>query len=253
MKRQPRARVPLERALSKLGLASRTQARELVQEGKVKVHGKIQLDPLFPVTPETAAIEIDQKRAQPARRIVLAFHKPRGTVTTRRDEKARRTVFDALPKEFNSVAGLHCVGRLDQATTGLLLLTNDTRLSSWLTDPQSAIVRVYAVTVRGELTETECQRLEQGLESPVGKLQARKAVLRKASRRESHFEIELDEGKNREIRRLCLAVGHEVTALKRLSFGGIYLESLKPGEARELTETEIEVAFPGHPRSTTLK
>ncbi len=253
MSRTRAPRVPLERALSKLGLASRTEARRLIEAGRVKVHGKPQLDPLYPVTPETAAIVIDGKRTSTQELLVIVLHKTRGTVTTRRDEKGRKTVFDGLPEKYRSIPGLHAVGRLDQATTGLLLLTNDTRLSSWLTDPANELPRTYAVTVRGAVSEAGRLGLEAGLKSEVGFLSAKRATIRKSSGRESHLEIELLEGRNREIRRLCSHIGHEVTALRRIRFGAIVLGSLEPGELREVTLEELDEAFPERPRSTTLK
>lgn len=251
LKNKPR--VPLERALSKLGLASRTQARSLIEAGRVKVHGKVQTDPLFGVTPETAAIVIDGVAARPRERQVLILHKTRGVLTTREDERGRKTIFDLLPGHYLETGHLHAVGRLDQATTGLILLTNDTRLSAWLTDPKSEIERTYLVTVRGEVTPLEIKKILQGVDSEVGRIAARAAELRKTSSRESHLVVTLDEGKNREIRRLFEALGHEVTALKRISYGALELGTLAPGEVIEVAEDELEAAFPEMPRSTTLK
>jgi 23S rRNA pseudouridine2605 synthase len=247
------SRVPLERALSKLGLASRTQARRLIESGKVKVHGKLQTDPLFLVTPETAAISIQGEAIAKQSQVVFAFYKPRGVITSRSDEKGRTTIFDLLPDELKNNPALHSVGRLDLATTGLLLLTNDTRLSAWLTDPKNRISRVYQVSVQGEVSQAQKLEMESGIESEVGKLQALSVTLRKTSQRESHLLIELTEGKNREIRRLCEAIGHPVSALKRTSFGPLHLGDLQPGEWREISPTELKRAFPHHPESTTLK
>lgn len=249
--------VSLDRALSKLGLASRTQARELITSGRVRVNGRIETHPGFPVVPEKARIEIDGKPTLPRSRVVLLLHKTRGTLTTRADEKGRKTVFDLLPVGDPTFEGLHAVGRLDLATTGLLLLTNDTRLSSWLTDPAQQIERVYHVTVRhapgrGRIEATDLERLERGIESPVGRLEARRAELLKSSSRESALQITLTEGRNREIRRLIEAIGSEVTALKRLSYGPLELGGLAPGAFREITEAELFEAFPALPRSTTL-
>jgi len=238
----------LERALSKLGLASRTVARAWIEAGRVRVNGDIRRHPLYPVNPERARIEIDGERAISEASRVFLLHKPRGVVTTRSDEKGRPTVFSLLKSEPG--LNLHAVGRLDLATSGLLILTNDTRLSSWLTDPSNQVSRVYLVSVRGEVTPETLSRMEKGLE--VGdereRLVADRASLRKASGRESHLTLELKEGKNREIRRMCEALGHEVTRLKRVSFGGLELGELAPGACRELTEGEIEAAFPGAPR-----
>lgn len=237
-------RVPLERALSKLGATSRSEARQLVRNGRVTVDGRAVTDPLLPVVPETARFEIDGLPVRrPESRTVL-LHKPRGVVTTRSDPEGRPTVYGCL-------AGLEAhvvpVGRLDAATTGLLLLTNDTRFADWVTDPAHAVPRVYLVTVRGELAEPTARRLEAGLEESGERLAARAVAVRKRSRRETHLVVELTEGKNREIRRLLAAAGHEVTRLKRVAFGGLELGDLPPGKWREVTREELRAAFPGAP------
>jgi 23S rRNA pseudouridine2605 synthase len=113
------------------------------------------------------------------------------------------------------------VGRLDWATSGLLLLTTDTELADRLTDPRNAIPRVYAVTVRGKVTPESCERFERGIVDKGERMQADEVVLQKSSGRESHLVVTLTEGKNREIRRLCEAIGHPVTRLKRVAFGAL--------------------------------
>ena len=252
----PRVRRPgevsLERALSKLGIASRTEARAWIEAGRVRVNGNVQKDPTRWVVPEKARIEIDGQQPDRKERILLLLHKTRGTITTRSDERGRPTVFDLLPKDFSRHGNLHSVGRLDQATTGLLLITNDTRLSSWLTDPDNEIPRVYRVTARGEIASDDVAKMLAGVPSEVGLLQASMVDLLKSSGRESHLLITLHEGKNREIRRLLEAVGSEVTDLKRISYGGLELGALKPGECRVVEDREIDEAFPGAPRSTGL-
>jgi len=218
----------------------------------VRVNGSIQKDPGRWVVPEKARIEIDGKQPERTERIVLLLHKTRGTLTTRSDERGRPTVFDLLPKEFSGFGNLHAVGRLDQATTGLLLLTNDTRLSSWLTDPETRIPRVYRVTARGEITAAHAARMLEGVPSEVGLLRASRVELLKTSGRESRLLITLHEGKNREIRRLIEAVGSEVVDLKRVSYGALELGTLPAGSSRILSDEEVEAAFPGAPRSTGL-
>jgi 23S rRNA pseudouridine2605 synthase len=167
-------------------------------------------------------------------------------VTTRSDPEGRPTVYTCLEgPEAGDLIHLIPIGRLDAATTGLLLLTNDTRLAAWITDPVNAVPRIYLVTVRGELSDATAQRLETGIEDEGEPLFARKVTIRKRSRRETHLILELTEGKNREIRRLLAAVGHEVTRLKRVSFGGLELGDLPPGKWRDVTEQELREAFPG--------
>jgi 23S rRNA pseudouridine2605 synthase len=240
MKRGP-GQVSLERALSKLGLASRTEARSLIREGRVAVDGRTATDPLQPVVPETARLAIDGRPAVRPRPRTILLHKPRGVVTTRSDPEGRPTVYTCLE---GLDAHLIPVGRLDAATSGLLLLTNDTRLADWLTDPKNAVPRVYLATVHGELTDALARRLEEGIDDAGERLSARKATVRKRSRRETHLVLELTEGKNREIRRLLAAMGHEVTRLKRVAVGGLELGGLAPGRWRELTDEEIREAFP---------
>ncbi len=233
MVRYKRGHVALERALSKLGAASRSDAQRLVRDGRVTVNGRIVRDPLASVSPERDDIRVNGSRAARKAWRTIAFYKPRGTVTSRRDPEGRRTVFDVLGKEAE---GLIAVGRLDLATSGLLLLTNDTQLADRLLDPSNGVRRSYAVTVRGELTDDACARLEAGVED----LHAERVTIHKRSRRETHLAVDLAEGKNREVRRLFKAIGHEVTRLLRVSFGPIELGTLRPGEWRNVNEKEFD-------------
>lgn len=238
-------RVPLARALSKLALASRRDARALILAGRVRIDGHVVTDPARLVVPERIAVAIDDTpRARGARRIIV-LHKPRGVVTTRRDPQGRRTVFDVLEE---AGAGLNAVGRLDLASTGLLVFTNDTRLAHALTDPARAVLRRYVVTVRGRVAPGALSRIADGIDVP-GERGPRErlgasAVIRKASARETHLIVDLVEGRNREIRRLFEAVGHEVTRLHRVQYGPFELGSLAAGAWREATTSE-EVAAVG--------
>jgi 23S rRNA pseudouridine2605 synthase len=237
-KRQ-RTSVHLNRLLSKRGILTRSQANAAILGGRVAVNGRIIRDPGKPVD-ESARIELDAQatRAQPWRTIL--FHKPRGVLTTRQNPEGRTTIYDVLGE---TARGLIPVGRLDWATSGLLLLTTDTQLADRLTDPRSAIPRVYAVTVRGKVTPENCERLERGIVDEGERLQADEVVLQKSSGRESHLVVTLTEGKNREIRRLCEAIGHPVTRLKRVAFGALTLGDLAPGEWRELSQSDVVSGF----------
>jgi 23S rRNA pseudouridine2605 synthase len=229
-------RVPLARALSKLGRSSRSEAVTLVLAGRVSVNGRVVRDPDRPVSSERDRLAVDDHDVHRAKWRLILLNKTRGTVTTRRDPEGRPTVFDLLGEAGR---GLIAVGRLDRATSGLLLLTTDTRLANWLTDPATAIVRRYVATVRGELTDAAATRMMVGIDG----LRAHQVHVRKRSARETHLIIELVEGKNREIRRLCAAVGHEVTALRRVAFGTLEIGTLAPGAWREVTRAEVRRAF----------
>jgi 23S rRNA pseudouridine2605 synthase len=233
---RPPAHVSLDRALSKLGVLSRSEARARILEGRVMVNGVVVRNPRRLVVPERARIVVDATAVRRAGWRTIVLHKPRGTVTTRRDPEGRPTVFDLLGDQAR---GLVAVGRLDLATTGLLILTTDTQLANRLTDPASGVVRRYAVTVRGQLQDDEARRMREG----IGGLHAESVRIRKRSSRETHFIVELTEGRNREIRRLCLGVGHEVTALKRIGFGGLELGPLAAGAWRDLTPEDVSRAF----------
>lgn len=237
---RPGNKLALNRALSKLRILSRSQATEAIRQGRVTVDGRVVRDPLTPVVAGRTRIAVDGavEAKRPWRTIL--FHKPRGVVTTSRDPQGRRTIYDVLGDEGR---GLIAAGRLDLATSGLLILTTDTDLANRITDPASGVPRVYVVTVRGEVTADDCARMERGVMSRGERIHATVATLTKASRRESHLTIEMTEGKNREVRRLCDAIGREVTRLKRVRFGGLEIGDLGPGEWRELSRAEIARAF----------
>jgi 23S rRNA pseudouridine2605 synthase len=170
----------------------------------------------------------------------VLFHKPRGVLTTRRDPEGRPTIFDVLG---STAAGLIAVGRLDRATSGLLLVTTDSQLAHRITDPSHGVPRVYLVTARGLMDDADVRRLTTGITVDGDVLRATAVTVRKASQRESHLTVELREGKNREVRRLFEALGHDVTRLKRVQLGRLELGDLQPGEWRDLSRAEVDRAF----------
>jgi 23S rRNA pseudouridine2605 synthase len=224
--------VPLNRALSKLGILSRAQAIEAIRAGRVSVDGRVLRNPAIVVVPERTRLRVDGVERRRAAWRTIVFHKPRGVVTTTRDPQGRSTVYDVLG---DAGEGLVAVGRLDFATSGLLLLTSDTRLADWITDPAHEVARVYAVSVRGRVAASQLAALEA------------RVTLRKASGRESHLLVELREGRNRQVRRMFAAIGHEVTRLKRVRLGGLDLDDLAPGQYRDVLRAEMSAAFPGAP------
>lgn len=230
--------VSLERALSKLGAATRAEARALIVEGRVTVEGRVVRDPAHPAQPERQTLRVDRRTIARTTCVLIMLNKPRGTVTTLRDPEGRRTVYDLVK---DAPARVLAVGRLDWATSGLLLFTNDSKLAAWLTDPANMLPRVYRVTVRGALSPARAERLGEGLVVDGDRLTAHARVL-KQSGRETHLVVTLTEGKNREVRRLFAAVGHEVTSLTRVSFGGLTLGRLPRGAWRVVSPKELERA-----------
>ena len=197
--------MPLARALSKLGVLSRREAIDAVLAGRVSVGGSVVRDPGRLVSPERDRLTVDETAAQRSAPRLLALHKPHGYVTTRSDPQGRPTVYDLLPADATR---LRAVGRLDLATSGLLLFTNDTQLAHRLTDPASAVPRTYVVTVRGALSDEDAARaVAEGVEDKGERLQPTSIVVRKCSTRETHLTVVLTEGRNRELRRLFAAPG----------------------------------------------
>lgn len=213
----------------------------MITSGAIYVDGKQCRDPEYLVWPDTAYIQHGSRLIQKEPLRVILLYKPRSVITSRKDQQGRPTIYSLLPSEYHK---LHSVGRLDFATSGLLLLTNNTLLSAWLTDPRNGVPRVYTVTVRGLLTPEKADRMLTGIVDEGQMLKSDTVIVRKSSQRESHLVITLSEGKNREVRRLCSNVGHEVTKLKRVSYGPLLLGNLAPGEFREVTREELCGAFP---------
>ena len=198
----------------------------------MRVRGRVITDPSRLVRPGVGAFSVDGIKPPTRAWRTVALNKPRGVLTTRRDPEGRRTVFDVMGAAAD---GLVAVGRLDRASTGLLLLTTDTQLANRLTDPARGVVRRYVVTVRGGVSDAEAERMREG----IAGLSARSVAVRKRSARETHLIVELAEGKNREIRRMFDALGHEVTRLMRVAYGPIDLGTLQPGEWRELSREDF--------------
>ncbi len=235
---QPKKRTELQRLLSKRGFSSRSKAAALILKGEVRVNGKVIKDPLAYVSIDSelfvSGMQISAQN--PAEKVIIAFHKPRGVVTTSSDEKGRKTVYDSLPEEYRH---LKAVGRLDLATSGLLLFTNDNKLADWLLDPKNKVPRTYVATVKGEVLQSKVDALKSGIKDGEEVLRAEEVMIRKASGRESTLIITLVEGKNREIRRMGESIGHEIIKLKRISFGDIILGDLEVGKVKEIKESKL--------------
>jgi 23S rRNA pseudouridine2605 synthase len=228
--------VGLARAISKLGYCSRSRAAELIRAGKVRLNGDSVRNPEAPVRLDYDRVEVDGTLLRVSDKIYLIVNKPRGLVTTAADEKARDTVYSLLPE---SLPWLAPVGRLDQASEGLLLLTNDSQWSARITDPNSHLDKTYHVQIN-VLADARMQRnLEQGVTSAQGELlHAKRAKVLRSGEKHSWLEIVLDEGKNRQIRRMLDALGIEVLRLIRVAIGPLDLGNLAKGAHRRLNLEE---------------
>ena len=229
-------RLTVDRLFSKLGIASRGTSQEWISAGRVRINGRVARDPATWVLWPKDSVSLDDQPIQDSVKRFFLFHKPKGVITTHSDEKGRKTIFDVLPEDLGY---MHAVGRLDQATSGILLLTNDSVLSSYLTDPANKLMRTYLVTVRGEFTESQATEAVAGVVDGGERLQCHTVKIQKNSGRESHLEVVLIQGKNREIRRLFKALGHEVTRLRRIQYGPFKLEDLPPGAWREIPIDDV--------------
>lgn len=229
-------RFTVDRLLSKLGVASRSMSQEWVRAGRVQVNGRVIRDPATWVLWPKDSLSVDEQPIQDSAKRLIVFHKPKGVITTHSDEKDRKTIFDVLPADLGY---MHAVGRLDQATSGVLLLTNDSTLSSYLTDPSHKVMRTYLVSVRGEFTEAQATEAVAGVLEGGDRLQCHTVKIQKSSGRESHLEVVLTQGKNREIRRLFMALRHEVTRLRRIQYGPFKLEDLPSGAWREIPIKDV--------------
>ena len=236
----PSGTVGLARALSKLGHCSRAEGERLIRAGRVRVAGQVVTDAQRRVHPETAAVTVDGVAVDRAAGFYLVLNKPRGLVTTRDDPQARATVYDCL--DDPSLPFVAPVGRLDKASEGLLLLTNDTRWAARLTDPASHVDKTYHVQVGGLPDEVVLARLRAGVdEMATGeRLSAKRIDLLRTGSRSSHWlEVVLDEGRNRQIRRLLAVEGLEVKRLIRVAVGALALGELPKGAWRHLTPDEV--------------
>ena len=245
----PVGTVSVARGLSKLGLCSRTEGERLVVAGRVRVNGKVVRDLALRIVPEQDTVEIDGARVGEVSRVYLALNKPQGLVTTRDDPQGRDTIYTCLAGA--SLPFVAPVGRLDKASEGLLLLTNDSRWSAQLLEPAAHVDKVYRVQVRGLEHEATIARAAAGVvDAETGERLSAKRItlLRTGSRSSSWLEITLDEGKNRHIRRLMSALGVEVLRLIRVAIGPLLLGDLAKGAWRPLTDHEVRALGPARPR-----
>ena len=228
--------VRLQKFLAEAGVASRRAGEQLILAGRVAVNGEIVRQLGTKVDPRADRVTVDHRPIKAKRKLYVALHKPAGCVCSRKDEFDRPSVYELLPKEWT---GLYTVGRLDYDTEGLLFLTNDGEFALRLTHPRYEVRKKYRVTVEGRVDEGLPARLTQGVFHHGERLKAAAARLISSGASRSTVELELAEGKNREVRRMFESQNAVVKRLERTQIGKIKLGELKPGKWRALTEPEI--------------
>jgi 23S rRNA pseudouridine2605 synthase len=234
----PVPRHGVARVISKLGIASRTQAARWVREGRVRVNGSVVSDAEFPVIQGRDLIAIDGHESASPARLVVMLNKPRGLVTTARDECGRDTVYSCF--EGAALPWLAPVGRLDKASEGLLLFSNDPAWAARITDPVTGPEKTYHVQINRLPDAALLADLERGAVAGGERLAAKTARCIRVGERHAWLEIVLDEGRNRQIRRLLAAFDVSVLRLVRVSVGSLSLGELSKGDWRKLTNQEIE-------------
>ncbi|MEQ1884146.1 MAG: pseudouridine synthase [Bryobacteraceae bacterium] len=231
----------LDRALSKAGLGSRTAARSWIGAGRVTVNGRVVQSPDAWVDPERDRIAFDGRPLKAAKKIYLLLYKPKGYLTTYRDPDGRPTVYDLLGDPSRDRAEwVIPVGRLDQDTTGLLILTNDTAFGDYVTSPASKVPKTYLVKASTHLTDEQLQMLRDGVILSDGPTLPALVTRVRDSAKQTFFEITITEGRNRQVRRMVEALGAKVLKLVRTKIGSIEIGALEIGKFRALTPEEVK-------------
>jgi 23S rRNA pseudouridine2605 synthase len=229
--------VRLQKYLSEAGVASRRASEEIILAGRVKVNGQIVRTLGTKVQPGHDQVAVDGQPVKPRRKIYVALNKPPGFLCTRNDPLERRTASDLLPVDWRH---LTTVGRLDRDSEGLIFLTNDGDFALRLTHPRYGVRKMYRATVEGKVQPPMLKKFLAGIEDAGETLKAEKARLVSANNSHSVVELELGEGRNREVRRLFSSQGLNVTRLQRIQIGRIKIGELPVGKWRTLTEPEIK-------------
>jgi 23S rRNA pseudouridine2605 synthase len=246
----------LERVLSKAGLGSRTDARKWIGAGRVKVNGKLIQTPDHWVDLARDKVTLDDQPVKAREKIYLLLYKPTGYITTFKDPDGRPTVYDLIQDVIRDAGRwVVPVGRLDQDTSGLLLLTSDTRFAERVTNPDYKVPKTYLVKASSLLSDQQLQQLRDGVLLSDGPTQPAQVTRVRDSAKYSFIEITIHEGRNRQIRRMIEAIGSKVLKLVRIAIGGLRIGDLPIGQYRELTPAEVNLlaSAAGSKRKTTAR
>ncbi|HKC55970.1 MAG TPA: pseudouridine synthase [Vicinamibacterales bacterium] len=226
----------LERVLSKAGIGSRTDARGWIAAGRVKVNGTVTRDPDRWIDMERDRVRLDNRPLEARERVYVLLNKPTGYLTTYKDPAGRPTVYDLVADVGTFLSP---VGRLDLDSSGLLLMTNDNQLAERVTNPDSHVPKTYLVEASEVLTDEQLQQLRDGIELSDGPTRPASVTRARESASDTHFEITLTEGRNRQVRRMVEALGAHVLTLVRVRIGPIAIGTLPIGTWRLLTRAEV--------------
>ncbi|MFD1427804.1 23S rRNA pseudouridine2605 synthase [Kroppenstedtia sanguinis] len=227
----------LQKVMARAGVASRRKSEEWILSGKVRVNGETVTQLGTRVDPERDRIEVEGRLIQSEQKRYFIFYKPRGVITSLSDPEGRPVVVDWFRDVDERV---YPVGRLDYDTEGLLLLTNDGELAHGLVHPRHEVDKIYQVTVEGTPAKKSLLRLETGVKLSDGWTAPAKVRMLRREKGQACLEITLHEGRNRQVRRMCEAVGHPVVHLVRVQLAFLTLSGLQPGEHRELSRAEVQ-------------
>lgn len=227
----------LQKVLAQAGVASRRDCEVLILTGRIEIDRKVVTELGTRVNPLTQEIRVDGEVLPQPKPVYLAVNKPVGVVCTARDPAGRPRVTDLLPP---NTPRAFCVGRLDLATEGLILVTNDGELANGLTHPRHGVEKIYHVQVAGQMEPDVLAQLHKGIYLAEGFAHAKHVRIKSRRKRSTLLEMVLDEGRNREVRRLLARVGHKVQRLKRIAVGPVRLGEMPVGAVRQLTKQEIE-------------
>jgi 23S rRNA pseudouridine2605 synthase len=232
----------LDRVLSKAGLGSRTEARKWIGAGRVKVNGKLIQSPDHWVDFARDKVTLDDRAVEPGEQIYLLLYKPTGYLTTFKDPEGRPTVYDLIQDTGRWVVP---VGRLDQDTSGLLLMTSDTQFAERVTNPDYKVPKTYLVKASTLLTDEQLDQLRAGVALNDGPTQPAQVKRVRDSAKYSFIEITIQEGRNRQVRRMIEAIGSRVLKLVRIQIGALRIGDLPIGRYRELTGSEVAMLAKG--------